>query len=149
MGESFSIGAAARASGVHVETIRYYERRGILPRPQRSAAGQRRYDMQDVARLRLIRRCRDLGFGLAEASALLRLAEGQAAAGAVDCDSVRALAERHREAVRARLAELRALEATLDGMIAECAADSDACAIARRLLAPPDAVASGSSPAQR
>lgn len=139
MDEPFSIGAAARASGVHVETIRYYERRGLLPCPRRSAAGQRRYGLQDVARLRLIRRCRDLGFGLAEASVLLRLVEGQAAAGAAGCDAVRALAERHREAVRTRLAELRALEATLGAMIAECAAGGDACAIARRLLAPPGA----------
>ncbi len=139
MNEIFSIGAAARASGVHVETIRYYERRGLLPRPQRSATGQRRYGPQDVGRLRLIRRCRALGFGLAEAAALLRLAEGQEVAGAAGCDAVRALAERHREAVRVRLAELRALEATLDTMIAECAADGDACAIVRRLLASPGA----------
>lgn len=139
MDETFSIGAAARASGVQVETIRYYERRGLLPSPMRSAAGQRRYGSRDVARLRLIRRCRNLGFGLVEAAALLQLAEGQEVAGAAGCDAVRALAERHRDVVRTRLAELRALEATLDAMISECAAGGDVCAIARRLLAPSDA----------
>ena len=69
-----SIGEASKRSGVHIETIRYYEREGILPPAERTASGRRCYDPQAIARLRFfVRRCRDLGFPMAEMRALLAL----------------------------------------------------------------------------
>ena len=65
------IGDAARQSGVTIETIRYYEREGVVPPPDRSASGRRLYDAAGIARLRFIKRCRDLGFSLSVTKTLL------------------------------------------------------------------------------
>lgn len=68
---TLTIGQLADAAGVHLETVRYYERRGLLPEPPRSAAGYRIYGRDDVERLRLIGRAKELGFTLREIAALL------------------------------------------------------------------------------
>ena len=70
MSGTFTIGALAQAAGVNLETIRFYERSGLLPAPQRSAAGYRHYQAMDVRRLRFIRRGRELGFSLEEIRSL-------------------------------------------------------------------------------
>lgn len=70
-GTTLTIGQLAEAAGVHLETVRYYERRGLLPEPPRSAAGYRLYGLDDVDRLRLITRAKALGFTLREVGALL------------------------------------------------------------------------------
>ena len=75
MGKAFTIGVLARESGVNLETIRFYERSGLLPEPVRSASGYRHYQAIDVRRLRFIRRGRELGFGLEEIKALVELAD--------------------------------------------------------------------------
>jgi DNA-binding transcriptional MerR regulator len=75
MRDGLTIGELADATGVAPRTIRFYETKGLLPSPQRSAAGYRLYAAADLKRLRLLRRVRDLGFSLTEAQALLRLAE--------------------------------------------------------------------------
>ena len=74
MDKPLTIGVLARESGVNLETIRFYERSGLLPPPQRSAAGYRHYQAGDVRRLRFIRRGRELGFSLEEIRSLLDLA---------------------------------------------------------------------------
>ncbi|CAN0602133.1 unnamed protein product, partial [Ectocarpus sp. 12 AP-2014] len=67
------IGKASELSGVGIETIRYYEREGITPRPARTAAGRRDYDTHIVSRLRFVKRCRELGFSISDIRTLLDL----------------------------------------------------------------------------
>jgi len=118
-----SIGEAARRSGVHLETIRYYERIGLVPAPPRDAGGRRRYDVAAVARLGFVRRARALGFPLADIRTLLGLCEGSASA----CAEVAAIARRQQAEVRARMDDLARLDAALSAMVADCAAGRETC----------------------
>ena len=127
-----SIGEAARGSGATVETIRYYERVGVVPRPPRSESGRRVYDAAGIARLGLIKRCRDLGFSLAEARALLALSENSDA----PCNDVKAIAEGHLAEVGRKIGALRDLEAALGELIRECAEGNTACPALRALARP-------------
>ncbi len=127
-----SIGEAARRSGVPVETIRYYERAGVVPGPPRSESGRRVYDAAGIARLSLIKRCRDLGFTLAEARALLALSENSDAA----CGEVKAIAEGHLAEVGRKIRALRDLEAALGELVRECAEGNTACPALRSLARP-------------
>ena len=127
-----SIGEAARVSGVSVETIRYYERAGIVPGPPRSESGRRVYDDAGIARLRLIKRCRDLGFSLAEARVLLALSENSDA----PCADVKAIAEGHLAEVGRKVRALRDLEAALAELVRECAEGNTACPALRALAGP-------------
>jgi MerR family mercuric resistance operon transcriptional regulator len=124
-----SIGEAARRSGVPVETIRYYERAGILPGPQRSESGHRVYDAAGIARLRLIKRCRDLGFSLSDAQGLLALSENNAAS----CTEVEVIAKDHLAEVRRKISDLRDLEGALAELIRDCAEGNPACPVLRAL----------------
>jgi MerR family mercuric resistance operon transcriptional regulator len=115
-----TIGGLSRRTGCNIETIRYYERIGLLPRARREGGGRfRRYDRDDVARLRFIRRARQLGFTLDEVRGLLRLAAG-------DGENVRAetrsLAAAHVADIRAKIADLQAMESVLSEAICECQA---------------------------
>jgi len=114
-----TIGILARAAGVHVETIRYYQRRGLLSAPPKPARGVRRYGSDAVARLRFIKRAQELGFSLAETGRLLALQEAQS------CDSARALAAEKLAAVDGRLADLERMRAVLTDLIDRC--DASAC----------------------
>jgi len=127
-----SIGEAARRSGVPVETIRYYERAGIVPGPLRSESGRRVYDTPGIARLRWIKRCRDLGFTLADARALLALSENDDA----PCDEVKVIAEGHLAEVGRKIGALRDLEAALGDLVRECAEGNTACPALRALAGP-------------
>jgi MerR family mercuric resistance operon transcriptional regulator len=111
-----SIGKAARDSGVPVETIRYYERAGVVPGPPRSASGRRVYDSGHIARLRLIRHCRDLGFSLADARTLLALAGNHTA----PCAEVKSIAEGHLAGVRRKIRDLQRLEGALADLVRDC-----------------------------
>ena len=113
-----AVGEFSRRTGCHIETIRYYERIGLLPKPRREKGGRfRRYDRDDVARLRFIRRARQLGFTLDEVRALLRLARG-------DGEDVRAqargIAGAHVADICAKIADLQATERVLIEEIREC-----------------------------
>ena len=127
-----SIGEAARRSGVPVETIRYYERAGVVPGPPRSESGRRVYDDAGIARLRLIKRCRDLGFPLADARALLALSENSSA----PCGDVKVIAEGHLDQVGRKIRALRDLEAALADLARECAEGNTACPALRALAGP-------------
>ncbi|MGV6805976.1 MAG: MerR family transcriptional regulator [Ruegeria sp.] len=124
-----AIGEAARQSGVGIETIRYYEREGIVPRPARGANNRRVYSQQGVGRLRFLKRCRDLGFSLSDAKALLDLSEG----GDAECGEVSALAAQHVDSVRRKIAELQRLEAALCELTANCAEGSADCPMLAQL----------------
>src|SRR5260370_22519258 len=103
-GAPIRIGDPSRQPGCNVETIRYYERVGLLPRPPRSAARYRLYETGDVRRLNFVRRARELGFTLEEVRALLALAGSD---GNDTCAEVRGLAASHLAEIRAKIADLR------------------------------------------
>ena len=112
-----AIGALSKRTGCHVETIRYYERIGLLPVPARSASGYRRYSLDHLKRLTFIRRARDLGFTLDEVRRLLRLADKRERS----CTQVRDLAAAHLSDVQAKIKDLKVMEKVLKDMIARCA----------------------------
>lgn len=126
----YAIGEAARRSGVTIETIRYYERRGVVPQPQRAASGRRLYNREGIARLRFVKRCRDLGFPLDDVRTLLALADGEGST----CGQVSTLGKRHLRQVRARLADLERLEAALVDLLSDCAREDAHCPALRRLF---------------
>jgi len=111
------IGDAAAASGCHIETIRYYERVGLLPRPARTAGGYRDYRPDEVDRLRFITRGRELGFSLEEIRSLLALADDPK----LSCRDVDQLARHHLADIQNRVRELRQIAQELERTIASCA----------------------------
>jgi MerR family mercuric resistance operon transcriptional regulator len=118
-----AIGEASRQSGVGIETIRYYEREGIVPIPERAPNNRRLYGPSDVGRLRFLKTCRDLGFPLADAKLLLDLSESHD----TDCQAVKDVAESHIAHVRKKIAELTKLEAALAELTVNCEGGSVAC----------------------
>jgi MerR family transcriptional regulator, mercuric resistance operon regulatory protein len=114
---AIQIGELSWQTGCHVETIRYYERVGLLPRPPRSAGRYRLYDIGDVRRLAFVRRARELGFTLNQVRALLLLS---AADSENTCSEVRALTARHLTDLRAKIADLRAMEHVLSEAVRRC-----------------------------
>lgn len=114
--KSMTIGRLAKAAGVKVTTIRYYESIGLMGEPDRSESGQRLYSADAVQRLSFIRHARDLGFQMDDVRALIKL---QTEPGN-DCSAVDAIARRQLSDVRHRLGQLEALEAELKRMISSC-----------------------------
>ena len=113
---SGTIGAVSKRSGVHIETIRYYERIGLVPPPPRTAGGARVYDDALLRRLSFIRRCREMGFSIDEIRALLEMTDRRD----FTCAEIHALTLTHLGAVRARIADLQRLEGALADMAARC-----------------------------
>ena len=109
-----TIGQVATAADIHLETIRYYQRLGLVDEPVRPLGGFRRYDEHAVARLRFIKRAQQLGFSLDEVRNLLALEDGQS------CRETRAMAEKKLTVIEARLADLRRMQKMLKSLIAEC-----------------------------
>jgi DNA-binding transcriptional MerR regulator len=124
VGREYTIGRLAEAAGVHVETIRYYERRGLLAPPARSAAGYRLYSDDDLALLQLIARGKGLGFTLTEIGELVESSGARSVAEVLAAAQAKAeaLADRQRELAETqrRLRELTRLCA--DGVEADCVA---------------------------
>jgi len=110
------IGEMSRRTGVHIETIRYYERIGVMPRPKRSEGGHRLYDESQLNRLAFIKRSRDLGFSLKQVLTLLTLVDS----GAMACSEVHALTVNHLTDVKSKIADLRKLERALKDLAAQC-----------------------------
>lgn len=108
-----AIGRLARTAGVHVETVRYYQRRGLLPLPPKPPRGTRVYPPETLARLRFIKRAQELGFTLREIADLLRLGDGE-------CREMRALAEGKHADIAARIKDLRAMQRALQRLIRAC-----------------------------
>jgi MerR family copper efflux transcriptional regulator len=113
---SLTIGALAKRAGIGVETVRFYERRGLVRRPARPRAGYRAYSEEEIGRIRFIRNAQALGFTLQEVKELLglRLTAG------TSCAAVRSRAQAKAADVKRRLADLGRVQATLDGLIAVC-----------------------------
>jgi MerR family mercuric resistance operon transcriptional regulator len=117
--EDFSIGALSERSGVNIETIRYYEKIGVMPKPARRGSGYRNYGSAQVRRLHFVRRGRELGFSLDEIRNLLHLVDGHA----FTCAEVNALTVDHLKDIRQKIADLRRLERAMSEMTALCAKD--------------------------
>jgi MerR family mercuric resistance operon transcriptional regulator len=115
--EALSIGQVARQAGVNVQTLRYYERRGILQPPQRSEAGRRQYPSETVRLLRFIKRAQDLGFTLKEIQELIALRETRGR----DRSRVRRLAAARLGDVDEKINRLRAIRKALATLVESCA----------------------------
>lgn len=113
---SFTIGALAAAAGVSVETIRFYQRKGLLPEPQRPQGSVRRYGPADVARVRFIKSAQRTGFSLDEIAQLLQLEDG------AQCAQARTIAAHRLLDVRHRMSDLQRIEAALAELVDRCAA---------------------------
>lgn len=112
--ENLTIGALAKAAGVNVETIRFYQRRRLLPTPDRPCGGIRRYGSADIERVRFVKAAQRLGFSLDEVGELLKLEDG------THCTEAAELAALRLADVRVRLAELARIEAALSQLVAQC-----------------------------
>jgi MerR family mercuric resistance operon transcriptional regulator len=132
-----TVGGLAAAAEVNVETVRYYQRRGLLPLPERGTRGAsrvRRYGSAEVARLRFIRRAQQLGFTLTEIGELLQLQDG------TDRRSIRRIAGTRLEQIRSHLVDLQRIAASLEDLIARCehGASRPNCPIIESIVAPTD-----------
>ncbi|MGH7572719.1 MAG: MerR family DNA-binding protein [Gemmatimonadota bacterium] len=112
-------GEIARRAGVGGETVRFYERQGLLDEPRRTRSGYRQYDAAALRRLKFIRRAKELGFSLREIRDLLTLRLDDNA----DCTDVQQRAEQRLAEVRARIRDLRRMEARLKELTAACGAN--------------------------
>lgn len=112
--DSLTIGGLAKATKVHVETIRYYQRRGLLPEPERPPGGIRRYGSPDIDRLTFVKTAQQLGFSLNEISDLLRLDDG------THCQDASVLAEHKLRDVREKIQRLEQIEKVLSEMVDRC-----------------------------
>ena len=115
----FTRGDLARATGCNIETIRYYEKTGLLPDPPRTDAGYRVYSAAHATRLRFILRARELGFSMEDIRGLLGLGDGTAPT----CAEVKERTERHLADVRAKIADLRRIEKVLSVTAARCSGE--------------------------
>lgn len=113
-----TIGALSEAAGVNVSTVRYYERRGIIPEPPRTASGYRQYGEDVVTRIRFIRRAQDLGFTLEEIDDLLALRVADPAA----CEAVGATTRAKLDSVESKIRELERLRSILRALVRSCEA---------------------------
>lgn len=109
-------GALAKKTGVNIETIRFYEKIGVMPDPVRSGSGYRLYGESDLKRLSFIRRCRELGFSLDDVRGLLGLVDG----GDYTCAEVHDISIVHLSEVRQKIRDLEKMERTLKEMVSQC-----------------------------
>lgn len=119
-GKSMQRAELARRTGCNLETIRYYEKIGMMPDPPRTAAGYRVYAEGHVSRLRFILRARELGFTIEEIGGLLRLVDD----GNQTCAEIKERTERHLADVRSRITDLRRIENVLAATAAQCSGDN-------------------------
>ena len=113
---SLGIGDLARATGTTVETIRYYERSGLMPAPPRTSGNYRAYGRDHLGRLSFIRRARGLGFSIEQVRALLALSDQ----GDRSCEAVDVIAREHLSEVERKLADLAALRRELTALLGQC-----------------------------
>ena len=127
------IGELSAQTDCKIETIRYYEKIGLLPEPSRSASGYREYDDDHLKRLSFVRRCRELGFTIDEIRGLLELVDG----GNYTCSDVKQITLEHVNSIRQKIADLKKLEKTLSGIASQCAGDkAPECPIIDALFKP-------------
>lgn len=132
MASPLTIGLLARAADVNVETIRYYQRLGLIHEPVKPPSGYRHYPADTVDRIRFIKRSQQLGFSLQEIAELLELGDGH-------CADVRQRAEQKREHIEHQIQDLQNLHKTLDDLIQAChnGNDNQPCPIVQTLAKKP------------
>jgi MerR family mercuric resistance operon transcriptional regulator len=136
-GQRLAIGELSGRTGVNIETVRYYEKIGLVPPPARTEGGHRAYEDAHVTRLTFIRRARELGFTLDEVRSLLKLVDG---GHTYTCANVRAVTVEHLEDVRKKIRDLKRLERTLSGIVARCEGGTvPECAVVEALFHPTQA----------
>lgn len=140
------IGDLARQTGVDVQTVRFYEREGLLDAPPRTPSGYRAYGPQHLQRLNFVRHCRSLDMPLADIRRLLALASDRS----VSCENVNRLVQAHLERVRTKRAALEALESKLSSLRAQCSSGHRIadCGILEELVHAGQGEACASHPAQ-
>ena len=111
-----TIGGLSKQTGCNIETIRYYERIGLLPKPPRTEGGHRLYEREQIKRLVFIRRSRELGFSLDEIRTLLRLVDGER----YTCQEVKTLTEEHLGDIKKKISDLKRLQKTLADISSQC-----------------------------
>ena len=111
-----TIGSLAETAGVNVETIRFYQRKGLMPEPEKPYGSIRRYGAAELARVRFIKSAQRLGFSLEEVGELLKLEDS------ARCSEARQLAEQKLVDVRQKLSDLQRIESVLAGLVARCSA---------------------------
>ncbi len=114
--ENLTIGAFAKAAGVNVETIRFYQRKGLLPEPDKPYGSIRRYGAVDVTRVRFVKSAQRLGFSLDEIAELLKLDDG------AHCDEASLVAEHKLQDVREKMVDLSRMETVLSELVCACRA---------------------------
>jgi Cu(I)-responsive transcriptional regulator len=134
---ALTIGELGKATGTKVETIRYYERIGLLPKPLRTGGNYRAYGEAELGRLSFIRRARDLGFPLEQVRALMSLSDDRDR----DCATIDALARDHLADVERKIADLTALGRELSSLINSCGGGTVAGCRIIEALAPSPATA--------
>jgi len=128
-----SISELSARTACGIETLRYYERIGLVPPPPRTEGRHRLYGPEHLHRVQFIRRARELDFSLEDVRALLRLTDG----GAPPCGEAREISRRHLEAIRQKIEALRQTEAQLTELVSRCAAgSSERCPILAELTKP-------------
>lgn len=134
-GQRLRIGEVAGKAGVNIQTLRYYERRGLIEAPERTASGYREYPSETVRLIRFIKRAQDLGFTLKEIAELSSLRDG----GGKRRNEVRALAEAKMRDIDQKLARLQAMRSALYGLLEACACGRrPSCPILEALNDPED-----------
>jgi len=135
--QTLTIGKVAKAVGIGIETVRFYERQGLIADPPRTTSGYRQYPAETVERLRFIRRAKDLGFTLNEIGELL----GLRIQGGQSCDAVRSLASEKLTDIEDRIADLERMATVLRSLVSSCddGRESDACPILDALAEDTDA----------
>ncbi len=116
MSKEFSIGKLSSQTGVNIETIRYYEKEGILPAPPRTEGGHRLYGEEHTKRLIFVRRSRELGFNLVKIRTMLDMVDG----GSLTCAEVKDITLKHLDDVRDKVSDLQKLEKTLKAIASKC-----------------------------
>lgn len=125
-----SIGTASKQSGVNIETIRYYERENVLPDAERTASGRRVYTDKDIARMRFIKRCRQLGFSIADIRTLLALSDEEEKS----CGTIKAIGEGQLAQVREKINDLRDIEKALIELTVNCGDGQSHCPALKQLF---------------
>ncbi|MCK0070728.1 MerR family transcriptional regulator [Kordiimonas laminariae] len=128
----YSRGALAKAASVNIETVRFYEQKGLMPNPPRTTAGYRRYSQAHLERLIFIKRAKELGFQLEETGKLLSMIDGE-----IDCSTVQDIALANIELINAKIADLTQIRDSLKETASKCTGEhTPECALIERLLTP-------------
>ena len=115
----FTIGKLSEKTGVNIETVRYYEKIGLMPKPDRSEGGNRLYNIERVKRLSFIKRCRELGFPLDTVREFLKLVDEKN----YTCAEIADISQHHLEEIRAKIRDLKKIESHIKDMLSQCNKD--------------------------